>query len=85
MQVRTRCDWVGSLREYALCGLGVAWLPRTMVAADLNSGLLRMRHNPALQIPFEMRLNRRKQVPSDAVMVVWNALVGHADSRSSKA
>lgn len=84
LQVRMRCDSVDSLREYALRGFGVAWLPRSMVAADLSSGLLAMWDNPALQIPFETRLYRRKQAPSDAVIAVWKALVGHADRQSLK-
>jgi LysR family transcriptional regulator, hypochlorite-specific transcription factor HypT len=84
LQVRMRCDSVDSLREYALRGFGVAWLPRSMVAADLSSGLLAMWDNPALQIPFETRLYRRKQGPSEAVIAVWNALVSHADSQRSQ-
>ena len=84
LQVRMRCDSVDSLREYALRGFGVAWLPCSMVAADLSSGLLAMWDNPALQIPFETRLYRRKQAPSDAVIAVWNALVSHADSQRSQ-
>jgi LysR family transcriptional regulator, hypochlorite-specific transcription factor HypT len=84
LPVRMRCDSVDSLREYALRGFGVAWLPRSMVAADLNSGLLVMWDNPALQIPFETRLYRRKQATGPAVLAVWNALVGHADRLSGK-
>ena len=84
LQVRMRCDWVGSLRECAPRGFGVAWLPRSMVAADLNSSLLTMPHNPAWQVLLETQLYRRQQVPSDAVIVIWNAMVGDADSRTSK-
>ena len=73
-----RCDSVDSLREYAMRGMGLAWLPLSMVAADLRAGLLSIWGEPAWQIPFETRLFRRKKPPTPAVAQVWDALIAHS-------
>lgn len=73
-----RCDSVDSLREYAMRGMGLAWLPLSMVAADLRAGTLCVWGEPAWQIPFETRLFRRKKPPSPALSRVWDALLAHS-------
>jgi DNA-binding transcriptional LysR family regulator len=73
-----RCDSVDSLREYAMRGMGLAWLPLSMVAADLRAGTLSLWGETAWQIPFETRLFRRKKPPSAAVAQVWEALLAHS-------
>ncbi len=75
LPVLLRCDSVDSLREYVLRGLGVAWLPRSMVAADLEAGRLAAWADPGLVIDFEIRLFRRKRVASPALQRVWDAFV----------
>jgi DNA-binding transcriptional LysR family regulator len=78
LELAMRCDSVDSLREYAQRGMGLAWLPLSMVAADIRTGLLTLWGEPAWQIPFETRLFRRKRPPSVAVAQVWDALVAHS-------
>ena len=73
LPVLLRCDSVDSLREYVLRGLGVAWLPRSMVAADLEAGRLATWSDPRLAIDFEIRLFRRKRLASPALQQVWDA------------
>jgi DNA-binding transcriptional LysR family regulator len=73
LPVLLRCDSVDSLREYVLRGLGVAWLPRSMVAADLEAGRLATWADPRLAIDFEIRLFRRKRLASPALQQVWDA------------
>jgi DNA-binding transcriptional LysR family regulator len=75
LPVLLRCDSVDSLREYVLRGLGVAWLPRSMVAADLEAGRLAAWDDPGLAIDFEIRLFRRKRLASPALQRVWDAFV----------
>jgi DNA-binding transcriptional LysR family regulator len=75
LPVLLRCDSVDSLREYVLRGLGVAWLPRSMVAADLEAGRLAAWAEPGLTIDFEIRLFRRKRLASPALQRVWDAFV----------
>ena len=73
LPVLLRCDSVDSLREYVLRGLGVAWLPQSMVAADLRAGHLAVWNDPGLAIGFEIRLFRRKRHASPALQRVWDA------------
>jgi DNA-binding transcriptional LysR family regulator len=73
LPVLLRCDSVDSLREYVLRGLGVAWLPQSMVAADLRAGHLAVWNDPGLAIGFEIRLFRRKRHASQALQRVWDA------------
>jgi DNA-binding transcriptional LysR family regulator len=56
-----------------LRGLGVAWLPQSMVAADLRAGHLAVWNDPGLAIGFEIRLFRRKRHASQALQRVWDA------------
>ena len=73
LPVLLRCDSVDSLREYVLRGLGVAWLPQSMVAAYLRAGHLAVWNDPGLAIGFEIRLFRRKRHASQALQRVWDA------------
>lgn len=73
LPVLLRCDSVDSLREYVLRGLGVAWLPQSMVAADLKAGHLAAWSDPGLAIGFEIRLFRRKRHASPTLQRVWDA------------
>jgi len=73
LPVLLRCDSVDSLREYVLRGLGVAWLPQSMVAADLRAGHLAAWSDPGLAIGFGIRLFRRKRHASPALQRVWDA------------
>jgi DNA-binding transcriptional LysR family regulator len=78
LPVLLRCDSVDSLREYVLRGLGVAWLPQSMVAADLKAARLATWSEPGLAIGFEIRLFRRKRHATPALQRVWDAFVPRA-------
>ena len=69
----TESDFAESLHEQALQGVGVAWLPRGLVAADLRSGRLvpADRKGPALR--FEIRLYRARQPRSELLDRIWRA------------
>lgn len=75
LPVLLRCDSVDSLREYVLRGLGVAWLPKSMVTADLKAGRLAAWSDPALAIGFEICLFRRKRHATPALQRVWDAFI----------
>ena len=75
LPVLLRCDSVDSLREYVLRGLGVAWLPQSMVAADLKAARLATWADPRLGIDFEIRIFRRKRHATPALQRVWDAFL----------
>jgi DNA-binding transcriptional LysR family regulator len=55
----------------------VAWLPQSMVAADLKAARLATWSEPGLAIGFEIRLFRRKRHATPALQRVWDAFVPH--------
>jgi DNA-binding transcriptional LysR family regulator len=67
----TESDFAESLHEQALQGVGVAWLPRDLVANDLRSGRLVSAGGPAGGIGFEIRLYRPRQPRNDLAESVW--------------
>jgi DNA-binding transcriptional LysR family regulator len=75
LPVLLRCDSVDALREYVLRGLGVAWLPQSMVAADLKAARLASWADPGLGIDFEIRIFRRKRHATPALQRVWDAFL----------
>jgi DNA-binding transcriptional LysR family regulator len=60
-KARTRyvCDSADAIQEYALKGLGLAWLPWSMVATDCKRGTLVALRNRSDEVHFEVRLYRR--------------------------
>jgi LysR family transcriptional regulator, hypochlorite-specific transcription factor HypT len=69
------CDSADAMLELALKGLGVAWLPRSLVAADCKRGLLQVLGGKAQELPFEVRLYRPKARQSALVEAAWAASV----------
>ena len=69
----TESDFAESLHEQALQGVGVAWLPRALVAEDLKDGKLVLADKGDEQIRFEMRLYRPRQVRSSHLQKIWAA------------
>jgi LysR family transcriptional regulator, hypochlorite-specific transcription factor HypT len=65
------CDSADAMLELALKGLGVAWLPRSLVAADCKRGLLQALGGKAQELPFEVRLYRPKARQSAVVEAAW--------------
>lgn len=68
----TESDFAESLHEQALQGVGVAWLPRALVANDLRAGRL-VPAGKAAGIRFEVRLFRPRSARSELVDRIWRA------------
>jgi len=75
----------GALRIRAREGAGVAWLPRSLVAPDLASGLLVLTGEPDWQIPLEIRLYRLRDASDTVTRAVWARLAGERDGRADPA
>ena len=63
-----------SLKSMALQGLGVAWVPRLSVTAELARGELVVCGDERWQLPLEMRLYRCALVRKAAVRLLWRKL-----------
>ncbi len=61
----------GALRIRAREGAGVAWLPKSLVAPDLESGLLTQTGNPAWAIRLEIRLHRLRANTNQLTREMW--------------
>jgi DNA-binding transcriptional LysR family regulator len=74
-QARTRyvCDSADAIQEYALKGLGVAWLPWSMVASDCKRGTLVALGKRSDEVHFEVRLYRRAARQPPLIEAVWAA------------
>lgn len=72
LHVVTESDFAESLHEQALQGVGVAWLPRALVAADLRDGRL-VSAGDAPVIRFEIRLYRSRSPRNELVSRIWTA------------
>ena len=70
------CDSADALMEYAIKGLGVCWLPWSLVASACQQGLLEVCWDRSMQIPFEVRLVRLRRRLSDMAEKVWQATPG---------
>lgn len=68
------CDSADALIEYALKGLGVAWLPWSMAAGAVKAGQLVSVGDKRLQIGFDVRMYRAKRRLSPLAEQVWNRL-----------
>lgn len=68
------CDSADAVYEYTLKGLGVAWLPWSMVYADCRDGRLAVAGDVALEIRFDARIYRPKRRLSPAAENFWHAL-----------
>ncbi|WP_394787172.1 LysR substrate-binding domain-containing protein [Rhodoferax sp.] len=68
------CDSADALYEYALKGLGVAWLPWSMVQADCKAGRLSVLGGRRMELKFEVRLYRPKRKLGALAEDVWRAM-----------
>ena len=73
LHVVTESDFAESLHEQALQGAGMAWLPRALVAEDLQAGRLVLADAQAEPIRFEVRLYRPRHARSPHLQKVWAA------------
>ena len=70
------CDSADALLEYTIKGLGVCWLPWSLVTSACQQGLLEVCWDRSMQIPFEVRLVRLRRRLSDVAEKVWQATPG---------
>ena len=61
----------GALRIRARDGAGVAWLPYSLVAPDLEYGLLMKTGEPAWEVELEIRLHRNKEHANHLTRSIW--------------
>jgi DNA-binding transcriptional LysR family regulator len=61
------------LRTMALAGKGIAWLPKTLIADDLERGVLVEAAPHAWCIEMEIKLYRDKAALSQAGEAFWKA------------
>jgi LysR family transcriptional regulator, hypochlorite-specific transcription factor HypT len=67
------CDSADAIHELVCKGLGVAWLPRSLVAADIRRRLLLPLGGRSDEVHFEVRLYRPRARQSALVEAVWAA------------
>lgn len=63
-----------SLKSMALQGMGVAWVPRLSVTAELARGELAVCGDEQWQVPLEIRLHRCALVRKASVRLLWRKL-----------
>jgi DNA-binding transcriptional LysR family regulator len=68
------CDSADALLEYALKGLGVAWLPWSLAAGACKARQLAPVGSKALEIGFEIRMVRAKRKLSAAAESFWQTV-----------
>lgn len=69
-----RCDSLDAMLGTVSNGLGIAWLPWSMVAVDCKRGNLIVLGGRSEQIAFEVRLYRSRSRLSDVAEAVWKAM-----------
>lgn len=68
------CDSADALLEYALKGLGVAWLPWSLAAGAQRARQLAVVGGKALQIDMEIRMVRPKKRLAPVAESLWEAV-----------
>ena len=64
----------GALRIRARDGAGVAWLPESLVAPDLASGILVQTGDPQWGVDLEIRLHRENRFSNRLTRAIWSYL-----------
>ena len=68
-------NWmVGALRIRAKDGHGIAWLPRSVVQPDLDSGLLTLAGSPDWFVELDIRLHRLRNHSNALTRRIWSFL-----------
>ncbi len=66
------CDSADAVLELAMKDLGMAWLPHSLAAAAVRSGLLKVLGGKGDQIHFEIRLYRHRARQSKLIEAAWD-------------
>ncbi len=67
------CDSADAMLELTLKGVGMAWLPHSLVAQPIRQGLLKPLGGKAQQVHFEVRIYRHRGRQSPLVEAIWEA------------
>jgi LysR family transcriptional regulator, hypochlorite-specific transcription factor HypT len=67
------CDSPDAVHALALKGLGIAWLPWSLVVADHKQQRLQIVGENQWQIPFDIRIYRKRQRLSDIAEKIWTS------------
>ncbi|WP_431103057.1 LysR family transcriptional regulator [Roseateles noduli] len=73
-QLRVECDSSDALLEYALKGLGVAWLPWSLVSHDCKTGRLAAAGDKRSDIGYDIRLYRPKRRLHELAERLWDGV-----------
>ena len=65
----------GALRIRARDGAGIAWLPRTLIAPDLDNGQLAIAGPPTFEVSLEIRLYRLTNHTNALTRAIWSYLL----------
>ena len=68
------CDSADAVYEYALKGLGVAWLPWSMVSGACKAGQLQVLGDAPLEVRFEVRACRAKRRLNPLAERLWQVM-----------
>ncbi|GKS96007.1 LysR family transcriptional regulator [Acidovorax sp. SUPP2825] len=74
LQRTVECDSADAQYEYVHKGLGVAWLPWSMVHADCKAGRLAKAGDRSMEAKFDVRLYRPKRRLSTQAEAIWRAI-----------
>jgi DNA-binding transcriptional LysR family regulator len=77
LQRVVECDSADAHYEYVQKGLGVAWLPWSMVSADCKSKRLAQAGTANMDVRFDVRLYRSKRQLGSLAEAMWKALAKH--------
>lgn len=68
-------DSADAAHEFVLRGFGIAWLPRSMVAADCRQGRMAEVGDGSHQVPLEVRLYRSRNPLGPLAEALWKSTV----------
>ena len=67
-----------ALRSCAVAGLGLAWLPLSLAAEDVERGLLVQAGGPEFEVPFQICLIGERSVVEGRLKNLWQAAIGNS-------
>ena len=74
LQVVYENSMAGALRIRVREGLGIAWLPKSLVEPDIEAGLLALIGNKKLEIALEIKLHRNRRQANSLTNKIWSFL-----------
>ena len=74
LQVVYENSMAGALRIRVREGIGIAWLPKSLVASDLEAGLLGPAGGAHWEVALDIKLLRRRQHANSLTSKIWSFL-----------